>query len=351
LLALALSVLIEVAQLLVLAGRDPTVGDVVANTLGGALGFGLIAFSPTWLRPSRRQAIALLVCWGAAWLCIQAVSNFGFTFSLPASQYYGQLSRPMGRFVAFRGTVLGASAADIPLPDALIPASENVRRVLLNGSALSAMVLPAGAPSGIAPIVRIADAGQHEIALLAQEDRSLVATIRSGATALRLRRPLYSLARAFPVTGHTASLRAADTLRVFARFRPGAVTVASVSRSYREQSRIQISAALGWTLLMPFDRTIEGTMAERVASMAWIALLLAPIGYWARRFAAQGRAPVLSRALMGLFTVSLLATGLVLVPRIFGLPSATFTEIIAALCGIWVGALAPSVTLTTSSNA
>jgi hypothetical protein len=84
---LALSALIEIAQFLMIAGRNSTIGDVLANTLGGALGFALGHYSDLWLRPSRRLARNLTVAWVAVWLGIQIVSSYGLAVSLPDSRY------------------------------------------------------------------------------------------------------------------------------------------------------------------------------------------------------------------------------------------------------------------------
>src|SRR3954469_19639810 len=81
----ALSALIETAQLLVIPGRDSTIGDLLTNALGGALGFAMARYPEDWLRPTPRIARNLLVAWAAIWLTIQIISNFGLAVSLPDS--------------------------------------------------------------------------------------------------------------------------------------------------------------------------------------------------------------------------------------------------------------------------
>src|ERR1043166_1066671 len=54
--ALVTSVLVELAQLAVIAGRDATIGDVITNTLGGAVGFAVATFWVVLTRPSRNVA-------------------------------------------------------------------------------------------------------------------------------------------------------------------------------------------------------------------------------------------------------------------------------------------------------
>src|SRR5712671_5089788 len=104
----ALSALIETAQFFVISGRDATVGDVLTNTLGGALGFAIVRYHGIWLRPPPRIARNLALGWAAIWLIVQVISSYAFTLSLPHTQYYGQIARKLGNFAIFPGTVLSA---------------------------------------------------------------------------------------------------------------------------------------------------------------------------------------------------------------------------------------------------
>jgi len=61
--AALLSASVEFAQLWI-PGRDPSLGDVVSNTLGGGLGAVLVATAPYWLVTPRARAARL--CWAAA---------------------------------------------------------------------------------------------------------------------------------------------------------------------------------------------------------------------------------------------------------------------------------------------
>src|ERR1700688_4690962 len=84
-----LSISIETAQLLVIPGRDATLGDVLTNTLGGALGFAAVRHRRTWLQPSRRNATSFVVGWGGIWLAIQTISSYALTPSIPEQRNYG----------------------------------------------------------------------------------------------------------------------------------------------------------------------------------------------------------------------------------------------------------------------
>src|SRR4026209_2826376 len=75
LMACAVSVAVETAQLLFVPGRDATLGDVVTNTVGAALGFALARHAGSWLRPPPRLAAMLGLAWCLLWLGVQAASN------------------------------------------------------------------------------------------------------------------------------------------------------------------------------------------------------------------------------------------------------------------------------------
>src|SRR5688500_10512291 len=77
------SALIVAAQLLVLRGRDANVGDVLCNTLGGAVGAGLVATAASWIAPSDRRSARLAWGWGALTGVVIASIAFLLTPSLP----------------------------------------------------------------------------------------------------------------------------------------------------------------------------------------------------------------------------------------------------------------------------
>jgi hypothetical protein len=336
----ALSALIETAQFFVIPGRDATIGDVLTNTLGGALGFAVARYASTLLRPPARTALALALGWSAAWLAIQAISAFGFSPAMPNSEYYGQLARRLGNTEQFRGIVLRASIADVTVSDTRFPNSPSVRALLLHGASVTTTVVPDGVTRDIAPIVRVADADEREIVLLAQNATKLVFGVRTGAAALRLRPLVFALPGAFSAIPTGGSL-GADTLVLRSRYSAREVWL-SAWRGRIYDHHIPIFASLGWTMLLPFQWFIEGRPREFLASAIWIACLLFPLGYWGllvlRYFQAQ------HSARMGIIAVPtallLVYVGLVAVPQAFGMAGAPLRDWLAALAGIVSGALA-----------
>jgi hypothetical protein len=334
----ALSVLIETAQFFVIPGRYSTIGDVVTNSLGGALGFAICRYATSWLRPPPRTAIALSVSWSALWLAIQMVSAFGFSPAIPESEYYGQIAPLLGDFEQFRGRVLDARIGEVTVPNARFPNSHNVRELLLHGATVTTSVAPGPQTTGIAPIVRVADAHEREIVLVAQSGDDLLFGVRVGAAVLRLRAPIFAMPDVF-ATSPDQNGHPADTVKATGAYSAREVWMHARSVTARNR-RIPVVASLGWTMFLPFEWFIEGTRTELVVSAIWLAGLLFPIGYWGAGVVGSPRASDASRIRMtaGAIALAVIYVGLVMIPRAFGVSNATPSEWLAALTGVISGA-------------
>jgi hypothetical protein len=345
--ACILSVTVETTQLFFIPGRDATLGDVLTNTVGGLLGFAIARSAGIWLRPKPRVAAILGLCWCTVWITIQAVSSFAFTPSIPESGYFGQIAPKLGNFEVFPGRVLAARIDDVAITDTRLNDSDSVRRRLLRGATVGATLLTDGPTKDIAPIVRVADDEQREIALLAQDDQSLLFGLRTRAAILRLRSPLFAMAGVFAQNGSTKNSSgvskrnrsANDSVSLSGSYdgRLARLTVQTDSAS--NERHLRVSSALGWTLAMPFQWLIEDTLIERVLSWIWMACLMVPAGYWGAHIALHSD-PHANSTLMVLCLMAGLAilfSGLVPVQHAFGLPRAPVRDWVASISGIVAG--------------
>jgi hypothetical protein len=338
-----LTALIEIGQFFVIPGRYSAIGDVLANTIGGALGFAIVRHAISLLRPSWRTALALSVCWSVVWLAIQAVSGYGFSPTIPRSEYYGQIARRLENLDQFRGRVISARIGDLAVPDTRFTDSRKARELLIGGAVFTATITLAAPTHAIAPIVRVVDATRREILLFAQNTDELVFAVRTGASALRLRPPVFHLGKLFPQASPTASGLNVDPLSVSAGYFAREVRVRTHGRTSYERD-IPISASLGWTMFLPFQWIIEGTGAELALSAMWTACLLLPLGYWATRVARRQHGENTTRTKMAVAAavVLLLYVGMVAVPHGFSLNVARPSDWLAALAGILVGGFCAS---------
>src|SRR5688572_25281764 len=105
-------------------------------------------------------------------------------------------------------------------------------------------------------------------------------------------------------------------------------------------SKIALTPALAWTLVLPGQWAIEGTRTELALSLIWMAVLTFPIGYWAAFGATSRRRPDSSVlwTLAWPVGIAMIAVGLGLVPHALGLPTAPVGEWLAVLLGVCLGA-------------
>lgn len=334
-----LSLSIEVTQLVAIPGRDASLGDLLTDSAGGAFGFALARYAAGWLRPSTRNARRLAIVWCGLWIGIQTAASFGFAPALPASQYYGQIGRPLEIFAKFDGRILDAMVGDQKVPDWGFPNSAETRQRLNEHASVVVTVIPAEPTQDLAPIIRIADDEKREILVLAQDRRSLVFGIRTGAAVLRLRQPLFALRELFPDSNARSARAQNDTIRVEGRYAATHVELRGYESSKRVARRLRIGSAMGWTLVAPTQWYIDGRTIELVVTWLWSYLLILPLGYW-MRYALRthhGRfqqSALLSTAGVGLGVLTL---GLIFIPHAYGLSAAVFGDWLAVIAGIATG--------------
>src|SRR5574341_727918 len=128
--AALLSAGIECTQLII-PGRDPSIGDVLFNTAGGAAGVGLLRTSGVWLRPTAIRARGLLAAATLAALACFTATGYVLLPDLPDARYFGQWTPNLGHLVWYRARVLSASLDRLPLPPHQLADSATVRRLLL----------------------------------------------------------------------------------------------------------------------------------------------------------------------------------------------------------------------------
>lgn len=345
LMAFALTVTVEATQFFFVPGRDATLGDVLTNTIGGAIGFAVARNATIWLRTEPRIAAILGGGWCAVWLAIQAISSFALAPSMPDSKYYGEIAPKLDDLPVFPGRVLEARIGDVAITDARLSDADSVGRRLLGGASVAVTVLPEGPTNDIAPIVRVADDEQREIVLLAQDEQRLLFGIRTGAAILRLRPPLFAMTGVFTSAVAKTSSSPIDALSLSARYDGRAAQLTARTGSVSRRGRIPVSSSLGWTLVLPFQWYIADTRTELVISLIWIACLTLPIGYFGARVylgsrVARGIDPGWQPAMGVLWLLAgatTLIAGLFVVQHAFGLPAAPTRDWLAAVSGIVVG--------------
>jgi hypothetical protein len=320
--SLGTSLMVELLQLAV-PGRDPSLSDLVTNTVGAVAGGILAAGGPYLLRPARPLGGLLALGWAWVWLVQTGLTAVIVTPSLPQDWYWGQLAAELPQFEQFTGQVAAAAAGPYPIRIVRLRRTAQVRAALLAGQPLVAMTTPGGPTPGLAPIVSIFDEHQREIVLLGRWGNDLVYRLRTVAFDVRLRPPAIRLPGAFE--GLDSAL-----VGVSGRYVPDAHTwLISLSGGGRTVERqVALNPQWGWMLLLPFPYA-QGAESEWLTAF-WIAGWMLPLGYWS---AAWGR--------IGLGGAGAVAgIGLGAVPWLVGFQVAAPLAWLAAAAGLAMGAVA-----------
>jgi VanZ like family len=296
-----LSFAIEFAQQWI-PGRDPSLGDIVANTAGTAVGVLVMRTAPLWLAPPpppSRAAWRSLGCALAA-ATVWLATGWLLRPMLPTADAIERWTPDLGSYMdLYSGKVLSVTGR--------LGVKEPLR-----------IVAVAGPPSGrLAPLLDV-DEGPWPAGTLVSADRGdLVLRNRSQSMYLKLDRP---------------DLRARGTL---ARVAPGdtfTVTAWTDGAGYclaRDADRwcgLGYTMGDGWKLIFYPDHFPPAAL--QVLNALWIAGWSLGVGWWARRHAASGLA-------LAVVAVTLLAG-----PGLVGLLATPIGEIVGGVGGIGGGLLA-----------
>ena len=317
--AFAFTVGIETLQFSVIPGRDASLGDIVANSLGGAAGFAIGARILDLVWPTPLFARKLLAAWSGIWVTVQLVASLAL---LPANTdrgLVGQIGRALGGRPRYPGRVLSATIDGDAIPNTRFADASHARHALPRGATVEVTVVaPDTAPWWRAPVVRIVDDSLSEALLVGQDGSDLVFGVGTRAAAMRLR-PLFFVAHdVFPAVRAGADRE--DTLRIRASYTAHGVSL-SVATSLRGAHTVTlpVTPAAGWRLFAPYPVFDDGSTRNALANLAWLLGLLLPAIYWASRSVPPSSSRVI-RALTGVTAGIVLALlGLVVIPVLMGI--------------------------------
>ncbi|HEX7122461.1 MAG TPA: VanZ family protein [Gemmatimonadaceae bacterium] len=267
-----LSGAIETTQLII-PGRDPSIGDLLFNTLGTAVGLVILRTAASWLAPRRPHA-ALLGAAAAA-VTMLGLSSWALQPDLPESRYFGQWTPNLGHLTWYRARVLHATLGDLPLPPRHLADSAAVRTRLLEGTPLSVRGIAGPRTGGLGSLFSIYDDRHREIVLLGPDRDDLVLRYRIRAAGWGLDAPDLRL------LGAMRNVHRGDTLSIAVRRTPQGWCLASGDTT---ACNLGYTPGRAWALLMYPEGFPQ--WLRRLLDAGWMAALLVPVGLWARRDAA-----------------------------------------------------------------
>lgn len=316
---------VETLQFALIIGRDPSLSDLLTNSLGGALG-AVLGDRWRWLvfpSPSAGRILAWSMI--VAWLGTAVVTAWALVPAPPRTPtYWGQWAPAFPNHERFRGEVGAVRLQGIPIPNDSVPSTTSLRRTMTVGPIVLRADVTAGPPTDdLAPIVSVGDGQGNDAVLLQQRGRELLFSVRSRAARLRLRGLGVQLKNALPETP-------GETLVLAAGYRNHHLwLLASTPESIRARE-IALSPQLGWSLLVPFAYGYGS--ATSVTTALWIAGFMALISYWA----AFGY-PLLSRVVAGAGGLAVLGVGLYGLPAVAHYPATAWSEWVAGAAGLVAG--------------
>ena len=323
--AALVSFTVELLQFTVVAGRDASLSDLLANTSGAAL---WAALAPRWrqlMRPSARAAAVLFAGWATIWIIVLAGTVWlqdPRTLRGPLRNQWPETAMPER---AFEGRVLEARVNGAIMPRENAPPDRAaIRHSLDRGEVMEEVRAVSGPPTDdLAMLYGLLVRGIAVLGL-AQYGRDAVLITPSRAQRYRLWAPTLQLRDAFPPdSGVPVVVRGA------LRDRQLQLSVSWGGRV--QQTTMVLRPTLGWAAISPLKFVLGRKV--RLLTALWVGVLVLPLGYSAARLSPLGAG---LGALAGT-----IGAGLVAIPAIAGAPPSLWSEWAAAAGGAalgWAGA-------------
>lgn len=267
-----LTVTIELCQSILLAGRDASLSDVLANSVGGVGGWLLLPTLLHALHPSRRFASRAVIIIGSCSALVWLATGFGLRVALSdTAPWVGQPMRLWPGHVRYPGTLQRASLSGVGVEDD--PLSRLPDR--LDSLALTLDLTHTDPLVTRKPIslLRVVDGNRQLQLTVGIRGRDLLLEHRVAASRLLLRTPVWRFddAAITPVNipWRYQFLRRAD--RVVLQSGPVAGPTTELV--------VPLSVALGWAFVHPFAPPV-GESAPWW-TLLWIGCWLGPLGWFA----------------------------------------------------------------------
>lgn len=329
LVGLAATLVVESLQWRVIAGRDASLGDLLANTLGAGLGGYMAIGLPALWRLTGQRAVPWTIGFGTLAAALLVFSGFVVAPAPTAER----------QFVLWSGLRPGFD----PLPATLQRAVVNGRRTaggdllpsrfFFRGAELNTTVeVNLTGPGGItrrkAHILSAAFRAEEAL-LLAQWRDAVVFRTNTNGGLLRLRPVMAKLDNALgPTTGRDL------VVTVTAHSSRKGVHLQSDRGDAHDWALLPRTAGLAWTSLLPWDLAVDTRWWP--ANALYLSVLLVPVGFLAARAAqVRGRYSWLPGGLALLLT----AGALLVTPLLTGIAASGWGEWFGAAAGAGVGFL------------
>jgi hypothetical protein len=320
-LAALLSFTVEFLQFAVVAGRDPSLSDLLTNTTGAAVAAALAPHLGRLITPA--PSLARRLCLGAAavFLVVLTLFALGFEPSLRSPRLHSDCTQFSGAVAFWTGTLRSVELDGYRLPcDRHLSESAAIVEALVAGNETLRIDALSGIPTrGRAIVYTVRAAGLPALTLW-QDGNSAVFSVPTGTQRLQLSPLSLQLPKAFP-------LRAGIPLELRAGQQGRRMWISSSYSGQRRSAEVTLSPSFGWTSLAL--RRLQPGAALRMLTALWLGGLIFPAGYWAG-FIRQ-------RAWTAGTVTATLVAGLGLLPALTGYPPAHWSEWLGGFLGAILG--------------
>jgi hypothetical protein len=311
-----ISALVEFAQLLI-PGRDPSVGDLLSNTVGTGIGYAATWLAPVLARLDEGAAAKLSIAAALDVLLAVLLTGWFLQPSFPHGEYWGHWTPMFGHLEWYRGRVSSARIAGREVPPRRIEHSEWVRLALLRGGPIEVGFSGGPEVPGLASLFNVSDERLREIVLIGPDRQDLVFRYRTRSTAWGLDQPDLRVPGGWSARpGELAAVRAWSPAR-------GEWCLAS-GRAHH--CGLGFTVGSGWTLL--FYAEAFPAWLRALLSAGWAAAVTFPVGFFLRQ---RGE---------GVAAVTVAVLGFAVLPGVVALQPTRGVEWLGIAFGLSVGCLA-----------
>lgn len=271
LLGLAVSAVVEALQATIVAGRDPSLSDLLTNTTGALLGALLARAAPFLRSPRPAAARKLAFGSGAVWLALLGFTGWAVQPAGPTGEVVLRRAPIVPHLDRFPGAVHSLSLNDVEREPGPLAAGTLSRGSL----ALAAEGVLLSWTEVTAPVADLVDEQWNTIAQLGQLGQKVTFSVRARSELLKLRAPSVKVYRAMPPPQ-------GQTIAMSGRLAENALTASAAFGGVTRSAETRLTPGLGWMLILPlgfypFDYRPE------ITSAVWTALPLLLVGFWWRK--------------------------------------------------------------------
>ena len=281
------TLVIETLQWRLIPGRDASLGDLVANTLGTMLGAWLATEVFHWLNATSRSARRYATTCGILAVMVVSVSAWVLQPLVPRYPQWVQWTPLRSNTEPFQGRLLAVDLNGSAIHPAERFEAKRAFDTLTRSLSVRARI---GAPGSSRPtrrqaiIVRIANDWEEGFSL-AQLGETAAFRTHIAAVKLKLRPILVGLDHTFPGSGSAGT---AAALTIEGTSTPRAIMVRRQLPEGETAVAVPRTVGLAWALFLPWDIALNPQWW--VANAFWLGALVLPVSFLTVRSAVRAEA-------------------------------------------------------------